>query len=265
MASEWMTLSEAERLEGNEAIASTGKKLRPAIVLGVQGPNVASAIKYAKHAEKVGADAIISLPPSESSDAKTDLEYYKAVGGATQLPLFVQAVGNMSVDLLIEMYKAIPTFRYAKDEAGNPLMSIEPLRRRSSGQLNIFSGSHGRDLIDEMRRGFSGSMPAAPFADLYAQTWDLWQQGKHEEALAMHARTLLILTEMLSHGPESVKYILYLRGVFKTYGLRTRQAPGFSSAAKVAAGGDQGETYLDEGGKQALRETLDYLKPYLKA
>ena len=63
MASEWMTLSEAERLEGNEAIASTGKKLRPAIVIGVQAPNVATAVKYAKHAEKVGADAIISLPP----------------------------------------------------------------------------------------------------------------------------------------------------------------------------------------------------------
>jgi len=265
MASEWMTLSEAERLEGNEAIASTGKKLRPAIVLGVQAPNVAAAVKYAKHAERVGADAIISLPPSESADPKTDLEYYKAVGSATELPLFVQAVGNMGVDLLIEMYKAIPAFRFVKDEAGSPLLSVGPLRERSSDQLKVFSGSHGRDLIDEMRRGFSGCMPAAPFADLYAQTWDLWHEGKHEEAMAMHARTLLLLTEMLSHGPESVKYVLCLRGVFKTYKLRTRQSPGFSSAAKVAAGGDQAEAYLDDDGKQALRDTLAYLKPYLKA
>ena len=265
MASEWMTLSEAERLEGSEAIASTGKKLRPAIVIGVQSSNLASAIKYARHAERVGADAIISLPPSETSDPKTDLEYYKAVGAATQLPLFVQAVGNMTVELLIEMYKAIPTFRYVKDEAGNPLMSVGPLRERSSDQLKIFSGSHGRDLIDEMRRGFTGCMPAAPFADLYAQTWDLWHEGKHAEAMAMHSRTLLILTEMLSHGPESVKYVLYLRGVFKTYGLRTRQSPGFSSAAQLAAGSNQTDMRLDDEGKQALRETLDYLKPYLRA
>jgi 4-hydroxy-tetrahydrodipicolinate synthase len=265
MASEWMTLSEAERLEGSEAIASTGKKLRPAIVIGVQGPNVASAIKYAKHAERVGADAIISLPPSENSDPKTDLEYYKAVGGATELPLFVQAVGNMSVDLLIEMYKAIPTFRYIKDEAGNPLMSIGPLRERSSDQLKVFSGSHGRDLIDEMRRGSCGCMPAAPFADLYAQTWDLWHEGKHDEAMAMQGRTLMMLTEMLSHGPESVKYILCMRGVFKTYRLRTQQAPGFSSSGKLATGSAETETHLDDEGKQAIRETLDYLKPYLKA
>ena len=265
MASEWMTLSEAERLEGNEAIASAGKKLRPAIVIGVQAPNVASAVKYAKQAEKVGADAIISLPPSENSDPKTDLEYYKAVGAATSLPLFVQAVGNMGVDLLVEMYKAIPTFRYLKDEAGAPLMTVGPLRERSSDQLKIFSGRHGRDLIDEMRRGFSGCMPAAAFADLYAQTWDLWHEGKRDEALAMHARTLLILTEMLSYGPEAVKYFLCLRGVFKTYGVRKRPSPGFASTAKVAAGGDQPEPYLDEEGKQALQDTLRYLKPYLKA
>jgi len=264
MASEWMTLSEAERLEGSEAIVSTGKKLRPAIVIGVQSTDVASAIKYAKHAERVGADAIISLPPSENSDAKTDLEYYKAVGGATELPLFVQAVGNMSVDLIIELYKAIPTFRYVKDEAGNPLMSAGPLRQRSSDQLKLFSGGHGRDMIDEMRRGFSGCMPAASFADLYAQTWDLWHEGKRDEAMAMQGRTLMILTEMLSHGPEAMKYILCLRGVFKSDRVRTQQAPGFSSAAKLVAGSDE-TTHLDDEGKQALRETLDYLKPYLKA
>jgi len=108
-------------------------------------------------------------------------------------------------------------------------------------------------------------MPVASFADLYAQTWDLWHEGKRDEAMAMQGRTLLILTEMLSHGPESMKYILYLRGVFRTYKVRTQQAPGFSSAAKLAAGSDQPEAYLDEEGKQALKDTLEYLKPYLKA
>jgi dihydrodipicolinate synthase/N-acetylneuraminate lyase len=264
-ASEWTTLTDAERMAGTEAIASTGKKLRPAIVIGVQSAELSSAIKYAKYAEKVGADAIISLPPSERSDPRTDLDYYKAVGAATELPFFVQAVGNMDVDLIIELYKAIPTFRYLKDEAGNPLQSAGELRKRSSDQLKIFSGNHGRDLIDEMRRGFSGCMPAASFADLYAQTWDLWHEGRHNEALAMQARTLLILTEMLSHGPESMKYILYLRGVFKTYGVRRQREASLSSAAKLATGSNETDRHLDDEGKQALRETLDYLKPYLRS
>jgi hypothetical protein len=65
MASEWMTLSEAERLEGNEAIASTGKKLRPAIVIGVQSSGMGSAIKYAKHAEKGGAASAEKFGPAQ--------------------------------------------------------------------------------------------------------------------------------------------------------------------------------------------------------
>src|SRR6476619_7300623 len=64
LASEWDTLSESARMEGADAIAAAGQTLRPAIVWGVQGPNVAAAVKYAKHAAKAGADAIISLPPS---------------------------------------------------------------------------------------------------------------------------------------------------------------------------------------------------------
>lgn len=43
--------------------AAAGKP-RPALVLGVQGPNADAAVRYAIHAKKVGADAIISLPPA---------------------------------------------------------------------------------------------------------------------------------------------------------------------------------------------------------
>ena len=69
----------------------------------------------------------------------------------------------------------------------------------------------------------------------------------------------------MSHGPESMKYILCLRGVFKTYRVRKQQGQSFSSAAKLAAGSAETEMHLDDEGKQALRETLNYLKPYLKA
>src|SRR3954451_4071094 len=98
LASEWDTLSEAERMEGAEALAGAGKTLRLAVVLGVQGSNVAAAVKYAKHATKAGADAIISLPPAGENDPKALLAYYKEVGSASELPLFVQAVGRMIVD-----------------------------------------------------------------------------------------------------------------------------------------------------------------------
>jgi dihydrodipicolinate synthase/N-acetylneuraminate lyase len=255
LASEWDTLSESERLEGAEAIASTGKKLRPAIVIGVQAPETATAVRYAKHAARVGADAIISLPPAGQNDGKTLLEYYQAIGAATELPLFVQAVGNMGVETILNLYRNIPTLRYVKDEAGQPLMRVGPLRSESHDEIKVFTGGHGKTLIDEMVRGFSGSMPAASFADVYAASWDLWHQGKKQEALNMFGTAAVLINE-ISVYDDGMKYILHLRGVFKTYGSRQRAHE---------AGGATNRTRLDEMGKRVLREMLDLMKPHLRA
>ena len=93
------------------------------------------------------------------------------------------------------------------------------------------TGSHGRTLVDEMHIGSWGCMPVAAFADLYAATWDLWHQGKHKEAMDIHGRTLLLLTEAGIHsGIEPFKYILYLRGVFKDYAARKVSTSGFTAA-----------------------------------
>jgi len=259
LASEWSTLSESERLEGAEALGRIAKTLRPALVLGVQGPNTETAIRYAKHAKKVGADAVISLPPAGEKDPKAIADFYRQVGNATDLPLFVQAVGNMTVPMLVDMYKAIPTLRYVKDEAGEPLLRVGELRRQTSDQLRVFTGMHGRTMIDEMRRGFSGTMPAASFADLYASAWNSWHAGKQAEAIEVFGRTSMLIAEVSVYGIESLKYILYLRGVFKAY--KVRSVPN-NSPSPVSVGLDG---RMDEGARQVIREMLDYLKPWLKA
>ena len=266
MVSEWLALTEQERLQGMEAIASAGKKLKLAIVFGVQAADLATSLKLAKHAATVGADGVISLPPSENLTAQQMLDYYKAIGTATRLPLFVQAVGDMDINLVMAMYKAIPSMRYLKDEAGDVLTRIVELTKMTSGDLKIMTGSHGRTLMEEMRIGSSGCMPVAAFADLYAATWDLWHQGKHKEAMDMHGRTLLLLTEAgIYSGVEPFKYILYLRGVFKDYAARKVSTSGFAAATKAAAAGSGPGRPLDDAGKRALKETVDYLKPYFRA
>jgi dihydrodipicolinate synthase/N-acetylneuraminate lyase len=250
IASEWSTLQESERLAGAEALTAAGKKLRPAIVIGVQAPAIATAVRYAKHAEKAGADALISLPPAGADSAHL-LEYYKTVGSATSLPLFAQAVGDVSVDQLMAWHKAVPTLRYVKDEAGQPLERIGPLREKSGDQLKIFTGMHGKTLIEEMMRGFSGSMPATGFADLYASAWDLWQEGKKREAVDMFGKAAILIQEVSVYGTESLKYILCLRGVFKTY--RTREQ------------GKAARTRLDDRSRRVLAEMLELMKPYFRA
>src|SRR5581483_6387369 len=77
MASEYSTLTETERLAGAEAILSAGKSLRPAIVIGVQSTDLASALRYARHAQKLGADAIICIPPAGQNSPDAALEWYR--------------------------------------------------------------------------------------------------------------------------------------------------------------------------------------------
>jgi 4-hydroxy-tetrahydrodipicolinate synthase len=266
LASEWSTLTQAERMEGAEVMVAAGKKLRPAVVIGVQSAEPGDAVKYARHAAGIGADALIALPPPNQSDPKALLEYYREIGRASDLPLFAQAVGNMSVDLLLEMMRAIPTLRYVKDEAGEPLMRMGPLRAKSGDELKIFTGGHGRTLIDEMSRGSSGTMPAASFADLYVSVWDLWQAGKHQEAMDLFGKTLLFITEVQVYGIESLKYILQLRGVFKTSGSRRGGGPGGAPGARMlAAGGLQSRGQLDDDARKVLKELLEYCRPHLRA
>jgi 4-hydroxy-tetrahydrodipicolinate synthase len=259
LASEWSTLSESERMEGMESLGAEAKKLRPALVLGVQAADTDIAVRYAVHAKKVGADAIISLPPAEEKDPKAVVAYYKRVGAATDLPLFAQAVGNMSVATLIDMYKEIPTFRYVKDEAGQPLFRIGELRRQSNDELKVFTGAHGKTMIDEMNRGFSGTMPAASFGDMYASAWDLWQEGRQKESMDLFGRVSMLISEVSVYGIESLKYILQLRGVFKTYRTREKRN-NVQSAASIGLGGR-----LDDQGKEIIRRMLDDVRPWLKA
>src|SRR5947209_19040713 len=48
LASSWSTLSDAERMDGTDAILTAAKGGRTAIVIGVQGPDMATVSKYSK-------------------------------------------------------------------------------------------------------------------------------------------------------------------------------------------------------------------------
>jgi 4-hydroxy-tetrahydrodipicolinate synthase len=254
LASEWDTLTEDERLAGAEALGAAARNLRPTLVLGVQGPGAGAAVKYAKHAAKAGANAIISLPPPGESEPGALLAYYKEVGAATPLPLFVQAIGQMSVEAIVEMYRAIPTLRYVKDEAGQPLRRIRSFREKTSDELRVFTGGHGRTLIDEMIRGFSGSMPAASFADVYAAAWDQWHAGRKKESVTTFANAALLIHEVSAYE-DGMKYILELRGVFRGHAMRPRKSGSATASQRFL---------LDETGKQVFRELLQLMKPYLR-
>jgi 4-hydroxy-tetrahydrodipicolinate synthase len=259
IASGWAGLSQKERMDGAETILAAGKGGKTALVIGVQttGGDIDGPVEYARHAARHGADAIVSLPP-EKADDNAMLEYYRTIGKATELPLFVQSTGDMSVDLIVRMFREIPTMRVVKDEAGNPLQRVAEIRERTGDKLNVFSGNGVRTMITEMELGFWGHCPTTGMADVYAQAFDLWHAGKKREGFDMFGRVLAF-----DSIPNSGNYVLIARGVFKEGTItRSMTLPGSGGSSASAA---RRPAPLDEAGKKAIREALNtYLKPYLR-
>src|SRR4051812_15749866 len=248
LASEWSTLEPDERSAGAEAVMAAAKGGRCAVVLGVQGPDVDAARRYARMADKLGPDAIIALPPRDAGNLDRVSEYYRAIAKECGLPLFVQTVGNMSIEFVMRMRKDIPSLRFVKDEAGHTLSRISEYRRVAP-DLVVFTGAHGKTMIDELERGASGSMPAAPFIDLYVQLWNYWQAGKREKAMEDLSRISLLVNQVSAYGLPSLKYLLYLRGVFPNWRCR----------------GAAEDAHFDAEARKTLKETYEFAHKLIKS
>ena len=255
IASGWTTLSESERMQGAEAMLSAAKGGPTAVVIGVQSKTAdfAESERYAKQAEKLGADAIICIAPPGLQPGPDLVAFYEKLGKVTGLPLFIQTGGDFSVDLVVELFNKVPTFRYVKDEAGEPLERVHDLLERTDRQLSVFSGKGVNTMITEMERGFVGHCPFVSFSDIYASAWEDYHAGKLHEAFDQFGR---IEAASTMYAQSDVN-ILIARGVFKP-GTTTRVAP-------PAPGADTRPHRKPSDPEEIKRELDKYLKPYMKA
>lgn len=253
IASGWSALSQYERLSGAEAMLSTAKGGKTKVLIGVQSPDWSEVERYARHADQHGADAIICIPPAAITDEGELLTYYQRVGALTPRPLMIQAVGAMSIDLLVKIYETVPTARSVKDESGEPIDRVEELVRRTNGDMSVFSGRGVGTMITEMERGFVGHCPYVSLSDIYAEAYDLWHAGKKREAYLRFGAIQAANTIFSQSTPD----VLIARGVFKP-GTRTRtnapQAQGANTRKMPASSPEEIKRILDT-----------YLKPYLRA
>ncbi len=274
-ASSWSTLSDAERIEGAETILAAGKGGKAAIAIAVQNMawDTATSVRYAKHAADHGADAIVSIPPNNGWNVSDQavVDYYKTIGAATDLPLIVQTRGTISVDLMIRMFKEIPTMKATKDEVGDPLKRVSELIQRTDNKLAVWAagGGTGDLLLQELPLGFVGLCPTPQYADLLQQVMELYWAGKKQEAFDMYGRV-----QAFASIPGATGYMMVARGVFKET-TKSRPQPmepeAKTSGGGAGAGGGGGpggrrNAPLTDAQKESIRKDLDqYLKPYLRA
>jgi 4-hydroxy-tetrahydrodipicolinate synthase len=229
--SEFSLLTDKERFEIAELLVRQVRGRVPVIV-GVQSTNYwKRALEFARHAEYVGADGIISLPPYPSGPSVEDVaDYFRTLARTVSLPIFVQNTGGrygeaMPVDLLLDLAREYPTVSYIKDEADPKIERMRQLCEEGEGVLRgVFSGSGARDLLNEMALGSHGSCPGADLVDVFARVFDLFQAGDTEAAKRLFDGLAPMLDLKLSgHWMLIMKERLRRRGVFET--TRSRTAP----------------------------------------
>lgn len=249
LASGWATLSEKERLAGAEALLSAARGTNTEVVIGVQAVNndLALSQRLAKHAAAHGASAIISLPPEHVSDQQV-VNYYRAIGEATPLPLVIQTIGNMGTPIIGDVYKQVPTLACIKDEAGDPLTRISDIRKKTEDKVSIFAGKAAHTLLKEMELGFDGNCPAFTFCDILQRTWEMWHANKRREAFEMYGHYAAFMSI-----PNVDPYAMIARGFFPE-----------NEKIRVMPDSKDSLALLSDADKRFIRQAYnDFLKPYV--
>jgi dihydrodipicolinate synthase/N-acetylneuraminate lyase len=226
------TLTRDERLRGMEVLAKAVRGRGVALVLGVQGRDIAEMLDYTRHAEAFDPDAVIAMPPSTATSLDDYQRYFRALAGATSRRVIVQTSGGARglvppVDMIVGLAREFPHLGYVKEES-------EPLVERMKGELahrdvmkGIFCANLGVNWLYAMRLGLDGIITGnAMYADLFAKIWELHERKQSDALRDAYSRFLLMrnLNELV---PGVDLYILKKRGIFKTTVVRSRQpAPG---------------------------------------
>ncbi len=231
-ASEWYTLSDEERRRVVEITLVEVSGAVPVIV-GVTAQSVTLSIELARHARQHGATAVNAMPPHVvHADPKECYAYYQALSAAVDLPLVIQnfypPLGTpMSAEFVLRLIQELPNVQYVKEETLPEPLRISQLLAAAAGEprlIGVFGGQGGLHILDELRRGAAGNMPACHITDALVAVWDAWSAGDEARAQSLHDRLLPLLSYERCYGGTPIyKEVLRRRGIIQSAALR---APG---------------------------------------
>lgn len=253
-ASESIALTDAERQQVTDLTVAHVAHRIP-VVIGVSGASTEASVLYAKQARDAGADAVIAMPPYVKHPPVSEIfAFYEAVASAADpLPVWVQdyvgPIGTpMPVDLLARMLREIPGVRHVKEETATAPQVMTALRERAGDDLSgLMGGMAGRFLLEEFRRGATGSMPACEVTDVHVLVWDALERGDHVQARELHTWLLPLLNYEAMYSFTIYKEILVRRGIIA------------SAKTRVAGAG-----HLDRENHREIDLLLKELSPLFK-
>ena len=189
-------------------------------VVGASALTTAGAVRLARQAEALGADAVMLLPISYWKLTEAEVfAHYAAVADAISIPIMAYnnpatAGIDMPPALLARMVREIDNVTMVKESSGD-IQRMHALHEAAGGEIPFFNGCNPLAL-EALAAGAAGWCTAAPnlIAGANLALWDAVQAGDLGAARASFYGQLPILRFILQYGlPATIKAALALQGI----------------------------------------------------
>ncbi|MDD4515177.1 4-hydroxy-tetrahydrodipicolinate synthase [Massilibacteroides sp.] len=141
------TLTEDEKRDIVRVVVSKVKGRIP-VVLGVGGNCTRSVVDKLKNDDFAGIDAILSVTPYYNKPSQEGLyQHYKAVSGATKLPVVLYNVPgrtgvNMTAETTLRIAREFKNVIAVKEASGN-ITQMDDIIKNKPANFNVISGDDG--------------------------------------------------------------------------------------------------------------------------
>jgi len=219
-----------QAIEQRKRVAEAAVRVTPPgkrVIIHVGALRTSDAVELARHASRIGAQAISSLPPLGSYSFAETRAYYEAVAAASELPVLVYYFPAFSPGVRtleeIEELLAIPGVVGLKFTDFD-LFRLSVLKRH--GCRVLFNG-HDEVLAAGLLMGADGGIGSFYnlIPELFVELFRLARQGQWEQARQVQQR-INELVEIALNFPliPAIKTILSWRGIPCGEAILPRQA-----------------------------------------